>query len=210
LLRQSPGLERYALNYLMQTRCENDLLAGSDDPDKPLVTCGEGRAKNQQMIYLLDKSIINGGQIESASASFDEQNDQWVVDVKFNSEAANVWADYTAAHVGVETAFVLDTQVMSAPVIREAIPGGRTQMSGVFTKSDARDLASVLTSGALPLSLESSAAESVSVNAAPSTGWRIGLMAAGIVVLLIGIGLAVYLIRRETRMRNVYAAEVTR
>ena len=50
--------------------------------------------------------------------------------MQFKTAAANVWADYTAAHVGKQTAFTLDSQVVSAPRIHEAIPGGRTQISG--------------------------------------------------------------------------------
>jgi preprotein translocase subunit SecD len=209
LLRQTPGLERYALDYLAKTHCVNDILAGSDDPQKPLVTCGDGATKNQ-MVYLLDKSIINGDQIESASSAFDPEGNRWVVDVKFNSAAADTWADYTAAHVGTETAFVVDTQVVSAPTIREAIPGGRTQIMGDFTADSARELADTLKSGALPLSFESSAAEPVRVSGAPSTPLRIGLVGAGVGVLGVVIGLVTYLIRRRHRFRNTYAADVTR
>ena len=79
--------------------------------------------------------------------------------MEFKSDAANVWADFTAANVGTQTAFVLDSQVVSAPVINEAIPGGRTQITGQFTADSARDLANVLKYGSLPLSFESSEAK---------------------------------------------------
>ena len=47
-------------------------------------------------------------------------------------------------------AIVLDDNVYSAPVIQDAIPGGRAQITGQFTSEDARDLAIVLRAGALP------------------------------------------------------------
>ena len=182
-LRQTPALAQIALSVLMEQRCQGpDPLAGNDDPQQPLVTCSTDR----KQIYLLDKSIISGDQIASASAGYDQQHNQWVVDVKFKSDAANVWADYTAAHVGTQTAFVLDSQVVSAPAIREAIPGGNTQITGGFDATKAKDLANVLKYGSLPLSFESSEAETVSATLG-LTSLKAGLMAGA-------IGLAIVLL----------------
>ena len=175
-LRQNPALAQVAISVLMESRCQgSDPLAGNDDPQQPLVTC----STDHTQIYLLDKSIISGDQIDSASAGFDQQHSQWVVNLKFKSAAANTWADYTAAHVGTQTAFVLDSQVVSAPAIREAIPGGNTQITGNFTGAKARDLANVLKYGSLPLSFESSEAETVSATLG-LTSLRAGLIAGAI------------------------------
>jgi preprotein translocase subunit SecD len=182
-LRQNPALAQVAISVLMETRCQgSDPLAGNDDPQQPLVTC----STDHTQIYLLDKSIISGDQIDSASAGFDQQHSQWVVNLKFKSAAANTWADYTAAHVGTQTAFVLDSQVVSAPAIREAIPGGNTQVTGNFTGAKARDLANVLKYGSLPLSFESSQAETVSATLG-LTSLKAGLIAGA-------IGLAIVLL----------------
>jgi preprotein translocase subunit SecD len=182
-LRQTPALAQVALSLLMEQRCQGpDPLAGNDDPQQPLVTCSTDRTQ----IYLLDKSIISGDQIASAGAGFDQQHSQWVVDLKFKSDAANVWGDYTAAHVGTQTAFVLDSQVVSAPAIREAIQGGNTQITGRFDAAKARDLANVLKYGSLPLSFESSEAETVSATLG-LTSLKAGLIAGA-------IGLAIVLL----------------
>jgi preprotein translocase subunit SecD len=182
-LRQNPALAQVAISVLMESRCQgSDPLAGNDDPQQPLVTC----STDHTQIYLLDKSIISGDQIDSASAGFDQQHSQWVVNLKFKSAAANTWSDYTAAHVGTQTAFVLDSQVVSAPAIREAIPGGNTQVTGNFTGAKARDLANVLKYGSLPLSFESSEAETVSATLG-LTSLRAGLIAGA-------IGLAIVLL----------------
>jgi preprotein translocase subunit SecD len=182
-LRQTPALAQVALSVLMEQRCQGaDPLAGNDDPQQPLVTCSTDRTQ----IYYLDKSIIAGDQIDTAAANFDQQHNQWVVNLKFKSDASNVWADYTAAHVGTQTAFTLDSQVVSAPAIREAIPGGNTQITGNFTGAKARDLANVLKYGSLPLSFESSEAETVSATLG-LTSLKAGLIAGA-------IGLAIVLI----------------
>jgi preprotein translocase subunit SecD len=104
--------------------------------------------------------------------------------VQFNDDASRTWADFTAANVGTQTAFVLDSQVVSAPTIQEAIPGGRTQITGQFTADSARELANVLKYGSLPLSFESSEAETVSATLG-LTSLRAGLIAGAIGLALV-------------------------
>jgi preprotein translocase subunit SecD len=74
--------------------------------------------------------------------------------------------------------------VVSAPEIQEAIPGGRTQITGHFTSDSARELANVLKYGSLPLSFESSEAETVSATLG-LTSLRAGLFAGAIGLALV-------------------------
>jgi preprotein translocase subunit SecD len=184
-LRQSTrqGVQYLALQF-MATQCDKtDILAGNDDPALPLVTC----STDHKAVYLLAPSIISGDQIEDATSSMNQRGIGYVVDVQFKPAAANVWADFTAAHVGEQTAFTLDSQVVSAPRINEAIPGGRTQISGgdpPFTAATARQLANVLKYGSLPLSFESSEAQTVSATLG-LTSLRAGLIAGAIGLLLV-------------------------
>jgi preprotein translocase subunit SecD len=180
-LRQSADQQIQLLALQFQaTRCnDEDVLAGNDDPNLPLVTCSQ----DHKQVYLLDKSIISGEQIESASSGLDQQRGEYVVDLQFKSQGADVWANFTAANVGTQTAFTLDSQVVSAPQINEAIPGGRTQITGSFTQDSARQLANVLKYGSLPLSFESSEAQTVSATLGLAS-LRAGLIAGGI-----GLGL---------------------
>jgi preprotein translocase subunit SecD len=176
-LRQSSeqAIQILALQF-QATRCgEEDVLAGNDDPNLPLVTCSEDGTQ----VYLLDKAIINGEQIANASSGLNQQAGEYVVDLEFKSEAAETWANFTAANVGTQTAFVLDSKVVSAPVINEAIPGGRTQITGQFTQDSARELANVLKYGSLPLSFDSSEAETVSASLGLSS-MRAGLIAGAV------------------------------
>jgi preprotein translocase subunit SecD len=181
-LRQSTDQQIQILALQFQaTRCgEDDVLAGNDDPNLPLITCSQ----DGNEVYLLDKSIISGEQIESASSGLDQQQGQYIVDLQFDSDATKIWADFTAANVGTQTAFVLDSQVVSAPEVREPIPGGRTQISGQFTEQTARELANVLKYGSLPLSFESSEAETVSATLG-LTSLRAGLIAGAVGLALV-------------------------
>ena len=184
-LRQSTNQSLLVLSVkYMAGRCDQeDVLAGNDDPNLPLVTCSQ----DKKYVYILDKSIISGDQIKNASSGFDQQGGAYVVDVEFKEEAAKTWADFTAANIGTQTAFTLDSQVVSAPQIREAIPGGRTQISGgdpPFTVDSAKSLANVLKYGSLPLSFESSEAETVSPTLG-LTSLRAGLIAGAIGVAMV-------------------------
>jgi preprotein translocase subunit SecD len=181
-LRQSTDQSIQVLALQFQaTRCnEEDVLAGNDDPNLPLVTCSQ----DHKTVYLLSKSIISGEQIANASSGLNQQSGENIVDVEFKSDAANIWADFTAANIGTQTAFVLDSQVVSAPEIQEAIPGGRTQITGRFTADTARDLANVLKYGSLPLSFTSNEAQTVSATLGLSS-LRAGLIAGSIGLALV-------------------------
>ncbi|MGV9796860.1 protein translocase subunit SecD [Mycobacterium sp. NPDC003449] len=176
-LRQSTdqSIQILALQF-QATRCgEDDVLAGNDDPNLPLITC----STDGQTVYLLDKSIMSGEEIQNATSGLDQQQGQYIVDVEFKSGGAKTWADFTAANVGTQTAFTLDSRVVSAPEIREAIPGGNTQITGQFNADTAKELANVLKYGSLPLSFESSEAETVSATLGLSS-LRAGLIAGAI------------------------------
>ncbi|CAC29995.1 putative protein-export membrane protein [Mycobacterium leprae] len=166
------------------THCDkDDILAGNDDPNLPLATC----STDHNMAYLLAPSIISGDQIQNSTSGMNQRGVGYVVDLQFKSAAADVWADFTAAHIGTQTAFTLDSEVVSVPVINEAILGGRTQISGgdpPFTAATARQLANVLKYGSLPLSFEPSEAQTVSATLG-LTSLRAGLIAGAIGLSLV-------------------------
>ena len=94
--------------------------------------------------------------LTDASVGFDEQN-QPVINFALNGQGAKIFGDFTGKYVGKRMAVVLDNMVYSAPNINERIGGGRVQISGRFTFSEAQDLAIALRSGALlaPVVIES-------------------------------------------------------
>lgn len=182
------------------SRCgDSDALAGNDDPELPLITCSQDGSE----VYLLDASMIDGEQIAGATSGFDQQSGQYVVNLEFTADATDTWAEYTAKNIGAQTAFVLDTKVVSAPVIVSAVPGGRTQIAGQFTEKSARELAAVIDGGRLPLTLalESSTATTVP-GSEGSTPLRIALVGAGTLLVLTTIGAFTYLAVSSSRRRR--------
>ena len=106
-----------------------------------------------QKIAVYSRIEVSGESLKNSEASFD-QNNMPVVTTEFDASGARRFAKLTTEHVNERFAIVLDEKVLSAPTIREPIPGGRGQISGNFTLQSAKDLAVLLRSGALPAPLE--------------------------------------------------------
>ncbi len=105
-------------------------------------------------LYLLrDRVELTGAYITNAYAtvSQDPMNPNApVVVLEFNPKGAAIFARVTSENVGKRLAIILDNYVYSAPVIREAILGGRATITGIQSMIEARDLANILKAGALP------------------------------------------------------------
>ena len=99
------------------------------------------------------RAILSGENLVDARAETDQQNGQPVVGFTFDSAGARKFARATTDNVGRRFAIVLDSEVISAPVIREPIPGGRGVISGSFTPTQTHTLAVQLRAGALPAPL---------------------------------------------------------
>ncbi|MFI6167100.1 protein translocase subunit SecD [Nocardia sp. NPDC051052] len=182
-IRQSadPTVQQAAMATLDCTK--PDPLQGNDDPNLPLVAC----STDGQEILLLDKSRIDGQEIKSASSGLNTQQARHEVYLEFKSGGSDAWATLTGEYVNKRVAFVLDTKVVSAPTVQQGPQqGGRTQISGNFTASSAKELANTLKYGSLPLSFQTSEAETVSATLGLSS-LKAGLLAGA-------IGLAVVLL----------------
>jgi preprotein translocase subunit SecD len=103
-------------------------------------------------ITIQRRAMITGEMLETAAPSFG-QSGEAVVSFRLNSQGSRRFCDVSSKNVGKPFAIVLDNEVISAPVIREAICGGRGQISGGFDVQGANDLALLLRAGALPAPL---------------------------------------------------------
>ncbi|MHA6615585.1 protein translocase subunit SecD [Pseudonocardia sp. DLS-67] len=156
-----------------------DPLRGYDDPTKPLVACNQDGTEK----YVLGPSFLEGTDIAGAQAQQNTQGVGWVVSLTFEGHGQQVWGDYTTNNVGKLTAFTLDGEVVSAPKINQPIFGA-TQIEGQFSQAEAEQLAGALRYGSLPLSFESSEAQTVSATLGLAS-LEAGLIAGGIGLLLV-------------------------
>jgi len=140
-----------------------------------------------QTVTLAKKVVLTGADLADAQASFDQNTSEPIVNFQFKGKGAKTFEDFTGANVGKYLTIVLDSEVISSPVIRDRITGGRGQISGGFTDiTGARDLAVLLRGGALPVPVDVVERRSVG----PTLGrdsldrtLRAGLVAIAVVLL---------------------------
>ena len=134
---------------------------------------------------------LTGRYLESAELQFVGQTGQGglanepIVAISFNAEGAELFEEITSNNIGEQLAIFLDGEMVSAPVINEAISGGQAVISGGFTPEEGRSLAQNLNFGALPVPIELASTQTV--------GSTLGaeVLDKGVVAGAIGLGLVI-------------------
>ncbi|RED51045.1 protein translocase subunit SecD [Aestuariispira insulae] len=129
----------------------SEAMNGRVPPGSELLESYERREDGSPVqSYLVEKRIrVEGDHLTNAQASFD-QNNRPAVSFQFDAAGGAKFAKVTADNVGLPFAVVLDNRVITAPVIRSAIPGGSGIITGNFTLQETQNLSLLLRSGALP------------------------------------------------------------
>ncbi|MEP7032590.1 MAG: protein translocase subunit SecD [Actinomycetota bacterium] len=158
--------------------------------DKPVAFLGsDGTTK-----YQLGPVLVTGDAIKKATAVFGSGSQTsvsqgWEIDFTLTSDGSRTFSDVTTRLVGKQLAIVVDNQVISAPTIQGAITTGSGRITGSFTATRAKDLATQLNAGALPVNLITQQVVTVS----PTLGKE--SLHQGLIAGLFGlIALALYLL----------------
>ena len=142
---------------------------------------------------------IRGDRLIDANAGVDQRTNENVVNIQFDQQGGQRFADLSIQNVDKRFAIILDGSVISAPVFREPILGGQAQISGSFNPDSAAQLAISLQSGALPVPLEVIEERTVSAELGEQS------INSGLIAMLIG-SLAVIALMIATYGRfGVYA-----
>jgi len=94
---------------------------------------------------------LTGQYLKKATLGFDQTTLEPQVHLEFNSEGAKIFKELTERNIGKRLAIYIDDVLISAPVVREAIPSGKAQITGNFTIEEAKELVRNLNAGALPV-----------------------------------------------------------
>ncbi|GBL46856.1 protein-export membrane protein SecD [Sulfuriferula multivorans] len=109
--------------------------------------------RSGQPLLVKKNVVLTGDYITDASPGFDQQSGQAAVHVNLDSRGARIFKDVTRDNVGKRMAILLiekgKAEVITAPVIREEIGGGRVQITGMESAQEASDDALLLRAGAL-------------------------------------------------------------
>lgn len=99
-------------------------------------------------------TIFTGTEIDSVSVAQDQLTGEYFLSFILKPNGAQIFGEHTAANVGKFLAIVLDKQVISAPIIQDAIIGGQGSISGAFTFDEINAFAIQLRYGSLPVPLK--------------------------------------------------------
>ena len=97
---------------------------------------------------------LNGRYLKSAQVDFNQVTGEPMVSIQFNDEGAKIFESLTEKNVKKPLAIYIDNNLISAPVVQEKIAGGRAQITGKFTVTEAQKLAQNLSAGALPVPIK--------------------------------------------------------
>ena len=114
--------------------------------------------RSGQPVIVKKQVILTGENLTDAQAGFDNQTQEPTVNLTLDAKGSRTFKDVTRDNVGKRMAIILfekgKGEVVTAPVIRSEIGGGRVQISGRMTAMEANDTALLLRAGSLAAPME--------------------------------------------------------
>jgi preprotein translocase subunit SecD len=114
--------------------------------------------RNGQAVIVKKQVLLTGENLTDAQPGFDNQTQEAAVHLTLDAKGARIFKDVTRENVGKRMAILLfekgKGEVVTAPVIRTEIGGGRVQISGRMTSVEATDTALLLRAGSLAAPME--------------------------------------------------------
>jgi preprotein translocase subunit SecD len=114
--------------------------------------------RNGQPLLVRRQVVLTGDRLTDAQPGFDSQTNEPAVHLRLDSQGGRIFQEVTRENVNKRMAILLiekgKGEVITAPVIRSEIPGGRVQISGRMTTVEANDVALLLRAGSLAAPME--------------------------------------------------------
>ena len=120
------------------------------DPNQILTIIG-----TPAQLYFVDESgnnLMEGAMVKNAQAAQDQDGKPCIA-FELTDEGAKIFAEATAANLGKTISITLDGETSSRATVNTVIAGGKGEITGNFTADEAKNLATLILSGALPLNL---------------------------------------------------------
>ena len=151
ILGRTASLE---LRMVCESPEEANALAAGNVP----FGCEKYTEKGGVPIAVRKQVMLTGDRLTDAQPGFDNQTSEAAVHLTLDAQGARIFKDLTRDNVGKRMAILLiergKGEVVTAPVIRSEIGGGRVQISGRMTPQEAADVSLLLRSGALAAPME--------------------------------------------------------
>ncbi|HEX5938426.1 MAG TPA: protein translocase subunit SecD [Actinomycetota bacterium] len=207
VIGETARLEERAVLEVVPATDPRPVTCGTEE-ERELPRCSAEALESEEVVYpgpvgqgqfakyVLGPVVISGDDFEEAAAVLATQGQlgavqEWTVTFQLDEDGSEDFAEATTAAVGAppptdQIAIVVDRVVISSPTVQSAITGGTGEITGGFTEQGAKDLATQLNAGALPVELTRQSVRTVS----PTLGeesLRQGIIAglAGLILLFL-------------------------
>ena len=147
-------LTRQGFTEATVTRQGNDRIRveipNVSDPNQILTIIG-----TPAQLYFVDEdgnNLMEGSMVKNAQAAQDQDGKPCIA-FELTDEGAKIFAEATAANLGKTISITLDGETISRATVNTVIAGGKGEITGNFTADEAKNLATLILSGALPLNL---------------------------------------------------------
>lgn len=169
-------------------------IPGATDANKILEELGEPGT-----LQFADENgnvLLTGDDVKNATAGMTNNNgtNEYIIELTFNDAGAQKFADATAANVGKPLYIIYNDEVISSPTVSEAIKGGQASITGITDYDEAKNIASTIRIGALPIQLTEVRSNVIGATLgqeAVTTSLKAGAVGLGLVMLFM---IAVYLL----------------
>lgn len=144
----------------LEVRMVDDSPEALSQLSQGVVPFGTERYKDREGRDILVKRqvVLTGDNLNDAQPGFDSQTQEPTVNLTLDAKGSRIFKDVTRENVGKRMAIILfekgKGEVVTAPVIRQEIGGGRVQISGRMTTVEATDTALLLRAGSLAAPME--------------------------------------------------------
>ncbi|MBI1984783.1 MAG: protein translocase subunit SecD [Candidatus Wildermuthbacteria bacterium] len=127
---------------------------------EPKANYEEIQAKNQELADAnaetgyedpFEPTQLSGRYLTRAELGFDSVSSTPVINLQFNDEGSGIFEEMTSRNIGKPIVIFLDYEILQAPVVQDAISGGKAQITGSFSIKEAKQIVQNLNAGALPL-----------------------------------------------------------
>lgn len=133
-------------------------IPGEFDTDKVLETIG----KTGELTFEdPDGNVLLTGKEVKEAGSYISQDNKYIVNLELNEEGTEKFAEATKNLLNKNIAIKMDGEVLTNPTVNAVITDGKAVIEGMSSLEEANSIASIITSGALPVKLEVSSVKTV-------------------------------------------------
>lgn len=107
------------------------------------------------------KIILTGKDVKKATSMLDQQNGKPVVSLELNNEGTKLFSEATQKYLGKQISINMDDQQLTNPTVQSQITNGEAVITGMSSVEEAKNLAGLINSGALPVSIKALSQQTV-------------------------------------------------